>query len=257
MSHAVIDALLGAVGGGDVGTHFPAGDERWRDADSMDLLRRTVALLEGRNYQVVNVDVTVVCETPRIGPHAGAMRDRLGEVLGIGPDFVSVKGKTNEGMGWIGSGEGLAVPRGCARGYDPRAVCARRRRRAAALRNHVVPGDGAGMKRGEEAFPARAVRRFPSVREGPFGAHGDRLPAGSASAGGVPRGSGDPHPGFDGSERPPRVHLPPQGSRSGSDVDPPCPVVAPNLLGFPARGGAGRGGPDRSARDAAHLAQTS
>ena len=107
--HAVIDSLLGAVGAGDIGTHFPAGDERWRDADSMDLLRRAVALLEGRNYQVVNVDVTVVCETPRIGPHAGTMRDRLGELLGIGPDFVSVKGKTNEGMGWIGAGEGLAA----------------------------------------------------------------------------------------------------------------------------------------------------
>lgn len=105
--HAVIDALLGAAGAGDIGTHFPPTDERWRDVDSMDLLGRTRALLEGRGYQVVNVDVTVVCESPRIGPHADAMRGRLGEVLGIGPDFVSVKGKTNEGMGWIGTGEGL------------------------------------------------------------------------------------------------------------------------------------------------------
>ena len=107
--HAVIDALLGAVGAGDIGVHFPPSDERWRGADSTELLRRTLGVLEGRNFQVVNVDVIVVCESPRIGPHAGAMRDRLGELLGIGPDFVSIKGKTNEGMGWIGIGEGLAA----------------------------------------------------------------------------------------------------------------------------------------------------
>jgi 2-C-methyl-D-erythritol 2,4-cyclodiphosphate synthase len=107
--HAVIDALLGAASAGDVGSHFPPSDERWRDADSIDLLRRTMGLLEGRNYQVVNVDVVVVCESPRIGPHARAIRQRLGEVLNIGPEHVSVKGKTNEGMGWIGAGEGLVV----------------------------------------------------------------------------------------------------------------------------------------------------
>ena len=109
VAHALIDALLGAAGAGDVGSHFPPGDERWKDADSMDLLRRAMALLEGRNYQVVNVDLTVICETPRIGPHVAAMRARLGALLGVGPDFVSVKGKSNEGMGWIGAGEGLAV----------------------------------------------------------------------------------------------------------------------------------------------------
>lgn len=109
VAHALIDALLGAVGAGDVGSHFPPGDDRWKNADSMDLLRRAVGLLEGRNYQIVNVDVTVICETPKIGPHAAAMRTRLGELLAIGPDFVSVKGKTNEGMGWIGAKEGLAV----------------------------------------------------------------------------------------------------------------------------------------------------
>ncbi len=109
VTHAILDALLGAAGAGDIGSHFPPSDERWKDADSMDLLRRALGLLEGRNYQVVNVDVTVICESPRIGPYVGAMRDRLGELLGIGPDFVSIKGKTNEGMGWIGVGEGLAV----------------------------------------------------------------------------------------------------------------------------------------------------
>lgn len=109
VAHAVIDALLGAVAGGDVGTHFPPSDDRWRDSDSIDLLRRAVRVLEGRNYQVVNVDVTVVCETPRISAHSEAMRKILGEALRVGPGFVSVKGKTNEGMGWIGTGEGLAV----------------------------------------------------------------------------------------------------------------------------------------------------
>jgi len=109
IAHAVIDALLGAACIGDIGAHFPPSDERWKGADSIDLLRRTMGLLEGRNYQVVNVDVTVICESPRIGPHVLAIRQRLGEVLNVGPDYVSVKGKTNEGMGWIGAGEGLAV----------------------------------------------------------------------------------------------------------------------------------------------------
>jgi 2-C-methyl-D-erythritol 2,4-cyclodiphosphate synthase len=107
--HAVIDALLGAAGAGSIGTHFPPSDQRWKDADSLELLRRAVDLLERRNVQVVNVDVTVVTETPRIEPLSQAMRDRLGEVLKVGPAFVSVKGKTDEGMGWIGAREGLAV----------------------------------------------------------------------------------------------------------------------------------------------------
>lgn len=107
--HAVTDALLGAAAAGDIGSHFPPSDDRWEGADSVELLRRAVEVLERRNYQVVNVDVTVICETPKIGPRADAMRARLGEVLRIGPDFVSVKGKTNETLGWIGAGEGLAV----------------------------------------------------------------------------------------------------------------------------------------------------
>lgn len=107
--HAITDALLGAAGAGDIGRHFPPSDDRWKDADSLELLRAIVALIEHENYQVVNVDVVVICETPRIGPLAEAMRQRLGDALRIGPAFVSVKGTTNEGMGWIGAGEGLAV----------------------------------------------------------------------------------------------------------------------------------------------------
>ena len=109
VAHAVTDALLGAAGLGDIGSHFPPSDATWKDADSMELLARVVQLLEGENYQVVNVDVTVIAESPRIGPHAAAMRSRLSEVIGISPGHVSLKGKTNEGMGWIGRGEGIAV----------------------------------------------------------------------------------------------------------------------------------------------------
>jgi 2-C-methyl-D-erythritol 2,4-cyclodiphosphate synthase len=109
VAHAVTDALLGATGLGDIGRHFPPSDPQWKDADSMQLLAQVVRLLEGSNFQPVNVDVTVVAEAPKIGPHADAMRERLAAVLGIAPDCVSVKGKTNEGMGWIGRGEGIAV----------------------------------------------------------------------------------------------------------------------------------------------------
>lgn len=109
VAHAVTDALLGAAGMGDIGRHFPPSDPQWKDADSMQLLAKVVRLLEGRNYQAVNVDVTVVAEAPKIGPHADAMRERLAGVLGISPENVSVKGKSNEGLGWIGRGEGIAV----------------------------------------------------------------------------------------------------------------------------------------------------
>jgi 2-C-methyl-D-erythritol 2,4-cyclodiphosphate synthase len=105
----VTDAILGAAALGDIGTHFPPSDPQWRDADSIGLLREAVRLVEATNYQVVNVDVTVICEAPRIGPYIGAMRERLAAAIGIGPSHVSVKGKTNEGMGWIGRREGIAA----------------------------------------------------------------------------------------------------------------------------------------------------
>lgn len=109
VAHAVTDALLGAAGLGSIGDHFPDDDPDLAGADSLQLLAEAVRLVEGENYQVVNVDVTVVTETPRIGPHAGAMGDALAEPLGIDPGHVSVRGKSGEGMGWIGRGEGLAV----------------------------------------------------------------------------------------------------------------------------------------------------
>ena len=109
VAHAVIDALLGAVALGDVGTHFPPGEDAWRDADSMDLLERAVAVLGGASWSVRNVDVTVICESPRIGPRALEMRAGLAARLGVPIGRVSIKGKSNEGMGWIGRREGLAV----------------------------------------------------------------------------------------------------------------------------------------------------
>jgi 2-C-methyl-D-erythritol 2,4-cyclodiphosphate synthase len=102
LTHAVIDALLGAAGLGDLGTLFPDDDERWRDADSVDMLRVAIGQLPGRP---VNVDATVICERPRLEPHRGEMERRLSDVLSAP---MSVKATTNEGMGAIGRGEGIA-----------------------------------------------------------------------------------------------------------------------------------------------------
>ena len=108
VAHAVTDAILGAAALGDIGTHFPPDDARWRDADSIGLLRHAVRILEERNYQVVNVDVTVIAEQPKLRPYVREMRERLADALAISPENVSVKGKTNEQMGWVGRGEGIA-----------------------------------------------------------------------------------------------------------------------------------------------------
>ena len=102
VTHAVIDAVLGAAGLGDLGTHFPPDDDRWRDADSLDLLRIALGLLSG---PVVNVDATVICEAPPLGPHRAQMEANLAETLGAP---VSVKATSNEGMGFVGRGEGIA-----------------------------------------------------------------------------------------------------------------------------------------------------
>ena len=109
VAHAVTDALLGAAALGDIGAHFPPSDERWAGADSITLLERVVALLREEGYRPGNVDVTVICEAPRIRPHVEAMRERLAAALAIPKPSVSVKGTTNEGMGWIGRGEGIAA----------------------------------------------------------------------------------------------------------------------------------------------------
>jgi 2-C-methyl-D-erythritol 2,4-cyclodiphosphate synthase len=102
LTHAVIDALLGAAGGGDIGSLFPDDDERWRDADSIDLLHTVVGTIGGR---IVNVDATIVCEQPRLSPHRAEMERTIAAATSA---RVSVKATTNEGMGWIGRGEGIA-----------------------------------------------------------------------------------------------------------------------------------------------------
>jgi 2-C-methyl-D-erythritol 2,4-cyclodiphosphate synthase len=109
LTHAVIDALLGASGLGDIGQHFPDTDERWRDADSLDLLSEVAVFLEEHGFAVTHVDATVVCESPRLGPHRDEMRRSLASTIGVSPRAVNVKFTTNEGMGWIGRGEGVAA----------------------------------------------------------------------------------------------------------------------------------------------------
>jgi 2-C-methyl-D-erythritol 4-phosphate cytidylyltransferase / 2-C-methyl-D-erythritol 2,4-cyclodiphosphate synthase len=107
--HAVTDALLGTIGAGDIGSHFPPSDPRWRDADSARFLRHAAGLLAERGGRVENVDVVIVCERPKIGPHRAEMTARLAEVLGIGADQVSVKATTSERLGFTGRGEGIAA----------------------------------------------------------------------------------------------------------------------------------------------------
>jgi 2-C-methyl-D-erythritol 2,4-cyclodiphosphate synthase len=107
--HALADALLGALALGDLGRHFPDSDARWRGADSVDLLRRVVALLAERGARLVNADVTVVAEQPRLAPHVEAMRDRLAPALGVERGRVSIKATRPEGLGALGQGRGLAA----------------------------------------------------------------------------------------------------------------------------------------------------
>lgn len=107
--HAVTDAILGAAALGDIGEMFPDTDAANRGKDSIEMLRAAVARLTAAGWRVHNADVTVITQWPKIGPHRSAIRAQLAAALGISSDDVFVKGKTNEGMGWIGRGEGLAV----------------------------------------------------------------------------------------------------------------------------------------------------
>lgn len=108
VAHAVTDAVLGAAAAGDIGEMFADTDPANKGRDSIEMLARAVARVHERGWQVVHVDVTVVAERPKIMPHRDAMRARLAGALGVDAARVSVKGKTNEGMGWVGRGEGLA-----------------------------------------------------------------------------------------------------------------------------------------------------
>ena len=109
LTHAVMDALLGAAGLGDIGMHFPDGDERYRDADSIELLRATVELVRSAGYEIVNVDTTVLLEAPKLGAARERMRERLADALGLEAADVNVKATTGEAIGFVGRGEGAAA----------------------------------------------------------------------------------------------------------------------------------------------------
>ncbi|MFI5004159.1 MAG: 2-C-methyl-D-erythritol 2,4-cyclodiphosphate synthase [Solirubrobacterales bacterium] len=109
LTHAVIDALLGAAGLGDIGEHFPDTDERYRDADSLVLLETALTLVIAGGFEVVNVDCTVLMEAPKLTPHRQEIRECLARTLGLAATRVNVKATTGEGMGFVGRGEGVAA----------------------------------------------------------------------------------------------------------------------------------------------------
>lgn len=109
LTHAVMDALLGAAGLGDIGKHFPDTDPAYAGADSLKLLEHVVGLLRERGFAVGNVDATILAQRPKLAPHIPRMRDNLARVMGIDPGRVNVKATTEEGLGFTGSGEGMAA----------------------------------------------------------------------------------------------------------------------------------------------------
>jgi len=109
VAHALTDALLGAAGLGDLGRMFPNTDPRWKNADSLQLLNQAFLKVVEAGHQFVHADITIIAERPKLGPHVDQMEEKLAEALLSAPAHVSVKAKTNEGMGWIGKGEGIAV----------------------------------------------------------------------------------------------------------------------------------------------------
>jgi 2-C-methyl-D-erythritol 2,4-cyclodiphosphate synthase len=109
LSHAIADAVLGAAGERDIGYHFPNTDESIRGISSLEILRKVVAIVKERGGTLINVDATLVAQAPKIGPHVAQMRTNLANALGLDPRRVGVKATTNEGMGFIGRGEGIAA----------------------------------------------------------------------------------------------------------------------------------------------------
>ncbi len=109
VAHALTDAVLGAAGLGDIGTMFPPTDPQWRDANSIELLEQAYRRVQESGLHFVSADITIIIERPRLASYVDAMRERLAGALVAGASSVSVKTKTNEGMGWIGRGEGVAV----------------------------------------------------------------------------------------------------------------------------------------------------
>src|SRR6185295_15031933 len=109
LSHAVADALLGAIGAGDIGQHFPNSDESIRGISSIEILKRASELLEQRNARLVNIDATIIAEAPKIAPHVAAMRKQIANALGTTESNIGIKATTNEGLGTLGRGEGIAA----------------------------------------------------------------------------------------------------------------------------------------------------
>ena len=107
--HALCDALFGALALGDIGSHFPPSDSRWKNADSRQFLRHAALLIDQHGYRLGNADITVICEAPKIGPHADAMREILAADLGVSISQISVKATTTEKLGFTGRGEGIAA----------------------------------------------------------------------------------------------------------------------------------------------------
>jgi 2-C-methyl-D-erythritol 2,4-cyclodiphosphate synthase len=107
--HALCDALLGALALGDIGKHFPPSDEKWRGADSRSFVRAVGAMLKERGYELGNADMTVICEAPKVGPHAAAMRGIIAADLGVDADRISIKATTTETLGFTGRREGIAA----------------------------------------------------------------------------------------------------------------------------------------------------
>lgn len=111
--HAVCDALLGAMGEGDLGKHYPSSDQRFKDISSLKLLEDVVSKLNKKGYRIINVDTVIIAQAPRLNPHLAAMQKRMAEVLQIDPDFVNVKVKSGEGLDAIGHEEAIAAQAVC------------------------------------------------------------------------------------------------------------------------------------------------
>ena len=108
LTHAICDALLGAAAEGDIGTHFPDKDPKWKGASSLTFLKEVLSLLDSKGYSVVNIDTVIVCEKPRISPHVAEIRSSLAEATGLPEGLIGVKATTTDGMGFTGRGEGIA-----------------------------------------------------------------------------------------------------------------------------------------------------
>lgn len=112
LCHAIIDAIVGALGIGDIGKHYPDTDSRWKDATSIDLLANIITLMKRSGYEILWIDSTIITEKPKIAPYINEMKDNISRA-GIPSDLISIKAKTNEGMGFIGRGEGMAAEAVC------------------------------------------------------------------------------------------------------------------------------------------------